>query len=97
VHILEQLGNCLGESYQIKDDLLEIEQTTEKIGKSTDTDKKNNKVTYVDKIGIKESKDRLNYLFNTSIGLVDSMTTDINKKESLVLKELIKYLLIREK
>lgn len=97
IGVLEKLGYCLGESYQIKDDLLEIEQTTEKIGKSVDSDKKNNKVTYVSKVGVKESKNRLEYLFKTALDLVESMTTDKNEKESLVFKELIKYLMVREK
>ncbi|MBR3288944.1 MAG: polyprenyl synthetase family protein [Lachnospiraceae bacterium] len=95
--LIERLGICLGESYQIKDDLLEIEQTTEKIGKSVDSDKKNNKVTYVGKVGIEESKHRLEQLFKASMGIIDSMTTEKNKKESLVFKELIKYLMSREK
>ena len=93
----EKLGMCLGESYQIKDDLLEIEQTTEIIGKSVDSDKKNNKVTYVSKVGKIASKERLEYLYNTSIDIIDSLTSENNIKESLVFKEVIKYLLNREK
>lgn len=97
IGVFEKLGYCLGESYQIKDDLLEIEQTTEKIGKSVDSDKKNNKVTYVSKVGVKESKNRLDYLFKTSLDLVDSLTSARNEKEAKVFKELIKYLMVREK
>lgn len=95
--LLEQLGMCLGESYQIKDDLLEIEQTTERIGKSTDSDKKNNKITYVEKVGIKKSKERLDNLFASSLAIIDEMTNANNEKEALVFKELIKYLMSREK
>ena len=94
---IENRGVCLGESYQIKDDLLEIEQTTEKIGKSVDSDKNNNKITYVSKVGVKAAKNRLDNLFATSLDIIDKMTTEKNKKESLVFKELIKYLMSREK
>lgn len=93
----EELGIYLGESYQIMDDLLEIEQTTEKIGKSANSDKNNNKVTYVEKVGIEKSKKRLEVLFNNSLALIDQMTTENNKKEAMVFKELIKYLMSREK
>lgn len=94
---IEQIGLCLGEAYQIKDDLLEVESTTEKIGKSVDSDKNNNKVTYVEKVGIKEAKERLEYLYSKSLSMIDKITSDKNKKESLVFKELINYLMSREK
>ena len=94
---IENLGLFLGEAYQIKDDLLEIESDTKTIGKSTDSDKNNNKVTFVGKVGINESKDRLKYLEDTSILTIDKMTNKSNYKESLVFKELIKYLFKREK
>lgn len=97
VDLLETLGFYLGESYQIIDDLLEVEQTTEKIGKSVETDKKNKKVTYVSKVGIEQAKKRLKILYGSSLDIIDKMTTEENFKESLVFKELIKYLMTREK
>ena len=95
--LIEDLGVSIGESYQIKDDLLEVEQTTEQIGKSVDSDKKNDKVTYVQKVGVQEAKKRLSELYDKSMGIIDKMTTERNLKESLVFKELIKYLMTREK
>ena len=97
IAIIKDIGMCLGEAYQIKDDLLEIESTTEKIGKSVDSDKNNNKITYVEKVGIKESKERLEELYKRSMDLIDKMTVETNYKEALVFKELIKYLMAREK
>ena len=97
IHFIEKLAMCIGESYQIKDDLLEIEETTEKIGKSVDSDKKNDKVTLVSKVGVKKAKERIDFLYNTSLDIIDKLTTDRNYKESLVMKELVNYLVIREK
>ena len=94
---IENLGLFLGEAYQIKDDLLEIESDTETIGKSVDSDKNNNKITYVGKVGVEESKVRLEFLEENSILTIDKLTNKNNYKESLVFKELIKYLIKREK
>ena len=97
LYLLEKLAINIGESYQIKDDLLEIEQTTEEIGKSVDSDKKNKKVTFVSKFGVEKAKKRLEDLYKASLDTIDIMTTENNIKESLVFKELIKYLFQREK
>lgn len=95
--MVEQIAANIGEAYQIKDDLLEVESTTEKIGKSVDSDKKNNKVTYITKVGVKKAKERIDYLYYRTIHLIDKMTTNKNHKESLVFKEVIKFLMTREK
>lgn len=94
---IERLGILLGESYQIKDDLLEFESSTEVIGKSVDSDKKNGKITYVSKVGINNARKRLDYLFYNSIAVIDKLTNANNYKEALVYKELIKFLIRREK
>ena len=94
---IEELGMYIGRSYQIKDDLLEIESTTEKIGKSVDSDSKNNKITYVKKVGVEESKFQLEALHKATFELIDKMTNENNTKESKVYKEIIKYILMREK
>ena len=94
---IDKLCNYIGEAYQIKDDLLEIEGTEEIIGKATDSDKNNGKITYVDKVGVEFAKKRVNSLYNDSIAIVDMITGNDNKKESLVFKEVLNYLIMREK
>lgn len=94
---IEKLGIWIGEAYQIKDDLLEIESDTETIGKSTDSDKNNDKITYISKVGVNEAKKRLDYLENASIEAINKMTNANNFKEALVYKELISYLIKRKK
>lgn len=94
---IDRLCNYIGEAYQIKDDLLEIESTEEKIGKSINSDKNNGKVTYVDKVGVELARKRVDDLYNNSIAIVDMITDNDNKKESRAFKEVLKYLIVREK
>ena len=95
--LIDELGQCLGESYQIKDDLLEIESNTETIGKSIDSDKKNGKITFVSIVGVDESKKRLEQLEKRSYMIIDKLTNQNNYREAMVYKEIFKYIFKREK
>lgn len=55
-NIVSKISEKLGFAYQLVDDLLEVTSTTEKIGKSVDSDLKNNKVTYVSLVGVDNAK-----------------------------------------
>ena len=59
VSIINKIANKLGFAYQLVDDLLEYTSTTEQIGKSVDSDKKNNKITYVSLVGLDNAKAEL--------------------------------------
>ena len=52
----EQMGWHIGMAFQITDDILEFTQTSQSLGKSNLSDTKNQKLTYVSKFGIEESK-----------------------------------------
>jgi geranylgeranyl pyrophosphate synthase len=52
----EQMGWHIGMAFQITDDILEVTQTSESLGKNNLSDAKNQKLTYVSKFGIEESK-----------------------------------------
>jgi len=56
VETMQSVGEDLGILFQIQDDLLEIEGEPSLIGKSADSDLKNDKKTYVALMGINESK-----------------------------------------
>lgn len=94
---MELLGLHIGEAYQIIDDLLEVESDEATIGKSTNSDKKNGKVTYVSLIGVERAKERLAFLERECNLIIDKLTNENNYKDSLVFKEVIKYLFRREK
>ena len=50
------MGWHIGMAFQITDDILEVTQTSENLGKNNLSDAKNQKLTYVSKFGIEESK-----------------------------------------
>ncbi len=56
---LDRYGQYIGLAFQIKDDLLDYEGDAEVIGKSTGSDEKNHKSTYVTLLGIKKAKELL--------------------------------------
>lgn len=56
VDLMQSVGEDLGILFQIQDDLLEIEGNPSLIGKSTDSDLKNDKKTYVALMGLEQSK-----------------------------------------
>jgi geranylgeranyl diphosphate synthase, type II len=52
-----EYGNCIGLAFQIVDDILDIEGTTETLGKTAGKDRKLQKVTYPSLIGIEKSRE----------------------------------------
>jgi geranylgeranyl pyrophosphate synthase len=63
----EQMGWHIGMAFQITDDILEFTQTSESLGKSNLSDAKNQKLTYVSKFGIEESKSEAQQHIQSSI------------------------------
>lgn len=56
INALKQYASNLGLAFQIADDVLDYTATTEQMGKQTQKDKEQNKLTYVDIYGIDEAK-----------------------------------------
>jgi farnesyl diphosphate synthase len=52
---LANIGHLIGKIYQITDDILDIESTTETLGKTAGKDRKNNKMTYISLVGKEEA------------------------------------------
>jgi len=69
---LEQLGWHIGMAFQITDDVLEFTETSESLGKSNLSDSKNQKLTYVSKFGIEESKREARQHIESSLELAES-------------------------
>jgi geranylgeranyl pyrophosphate synthase len=63
----EQMGWHIGMAFQITDDILEVTQTSQSLGKSNLSDTKNQKLTYVSKFGIEESKSEAQQHIQTSL------------------------------
>lgn len=58
IKIIQEVGAKLGCAFQIADDILDLESSPEKLGKSVKKDLKENKVTYPRIIGIEKSKNK---------------------------------------
>lgn len=92
IDIMEQVGRKVGLAFQIQDDILDVTSSMEVLGKPIGSDEKNNKVTYVNLVGLKKAQEEVEKLSNEAIGLVDQLPV-----KSEFLKETILYLIHREK
>ena len=83
-------GEKLGLAFQIKDDILDVTSSLEKLGKMTGSDKENNKSTYVTLLGIEKCEELVKELTNEAL---ESLNAFPNKK---LIKEYADYLADRE-
>lgn len=88
---LQNYSRALGLAYQIHDDLLDIESTTEKLGKKTGSDVVNNKSTYPAILGISESKLRLQQAYNDAISALSTFGSNAD-----MLRALAEFVVSRE-
>ncbi len=88
---LESFSENIGLAFQIKDDILDIEGDSDKLGKNIGSDASNGKSTFVSIYGLDKSKEML---FNITANAVSDL--DIFGDKALFLKELSKYLLERD-
>ena len=72
----------LGLAFQIVDDILDVTESTENLGKTNNSDIKNNKHTYVSLVGIKKAKKRAGQLIESAIE--DLSMNNIQKTDKLV-------------
>jgi hypothetical protein len=97
---LEKAGYDLGIAFQLQDDILDIESTTEELGKPVGSDERNGKKTYVSYLGMEGAKREQARLSEEAAALVRALATDgseraENAKEFLA--ELIEQLVNRKK
>lgn len=85
---LESYGDKLGLSFQIIDDILDVEGDTEILGKETNSDSQNNKTTFVTLYGIDDCKSLSNRLTEECEDILNSMNKEI-KDLSILTKTLL--------
>jgi len=88
---ITKFGRALGLAFQVIDDILDVTQTSEKLGKSAGKDVAAQKATYPAVIGLEGSRAEARRLTNAAQNALK-----IFGKEAEPLRELANYLLIRE-
>ena len=91
INLLEKFGEKLGLAFQIKDDILDVIGSTEKLGKNVLSDKENDKTNFITMHGLDYCINECEKLTNESIKILDSLSVDTE-----ALKFLTKKLLDRE-
>lgn len=91
IKILHEFGEKLGLAFQIKDDILDVIGDAEVMGKKANSDKDNNKTTFISKYGLDKCKDICEQLTEECLQILDSLG-----KNTSNLKEITSFLLKRE-
>jgi geranylgeranyl diphosphate synthase type II len=84
-------GRALGLAFQVIDDILDVTQTSEKLGKSAGKDLAAQKATYPAVIGLEKSRVEARRLTRQAHSALESLG-----EKAVVLRDLADYLLARE-
>ena len=80
-------GDCIGIAFQIVDDLLDVESSSENTGKRTRKDSDRGKLTFPSIYGVRASRDRANEFVERAISSVDAFGP-----ASTTLKQLARFI-----
>jgi geranylgeranyl diphosphate synthase type II len=92
VESLRTFGKSIGLAFQIVDDVLDVTQTSEQLGKTAGKDTAAEKATYPALFGVDESVKKADALVETALGSLDSFDARAN-----TLKALARFLVERKK
>jgi geranylgeranyl diphosphate synthase type II len=92
VEKLRAFGQSIGLAFQIVDDVLDVTQTSEQLGKTAGKDTAAQKVTYPALFGIEESERKADALVASALAELESFG-----KRAQTLKDLARYLVERKK
>jgi len=67
VDALRQFARAIGLAFQIQDDILDVESSTQQLGKHQGSDSANNKATYTSILGVERARAEAAQLYNQSI------------------------------
>ena len=90
---LETYGNSIGLAFQIADDILDVESTTEELGKSAGSDAKAHKVTYPSLFGLEASHKMASDAADAAVAAL----TDFALPQAEPLRALAHYIVDRKK
>lgn len=85
IAMAEKYGKCIGISFQIMDDILDITSTDEELGKPVGSDLENNKTTYVSLFGIEKCRQMVDELTDEAIKALNSFDDDSTALKNIAL------------
>ena len=92
---MRQFGELVGLAFQIKDDVLDIIGSSEKLGKNKLSDLRNDKSTYVKIVGLENAIERYEALTEDALLLLKSVSYD-NNEHTDKLENLANFIINRE-
>ncbi|TCK98356.1 geranylgeranyl diphosphate synthase type II [Natranaerovirga hydrolytica] len=92
IKAIQNIAYKIGLAFQIQDDILDVTSDMKVLGKPVNSDKKNNKSTYVQLVGIEASKDIIKQLSNEAIEALKKLDDNAH-----FLIEIVEYLIYRKK
>ena len=81
--LLQKFSQAIGLAYQIQDDVLDIESSSEVLGKAQNSDVEKNKPTYPAILGLEESKGRFEVLYQQAMDVLALINVDTTELEQL--------------
>lgn len=85
IKLLETFGYKLGLAFQIKDDILDVIGSTEKLGKKVNSDMESDKTNYITLFGIEKSIEMCEILTSECIEILNSINGNTKELERLTL------------
>lgn len=89
---IEQVASKIGLAFQIQDDILDVTGDMEMLGKTTGSDEKNQKATYVVFEGVEKAKQEVVSLTNEALDILKELPY-----ENPFLTELLRWMVLRDK
>ena len=89
VSLMEEAGRDIGMAFQIRDDILDVTSTAEKLGKSVHADDRNAKVTWVTFYGLEQAEEDVRSFTERAVSAVSLIS------QQSFLEELIRSLVDR--
>ena len=84
-NVLSTFGSRVGLAFQIVDDLIDVTSTSKELGKPANSDRKNQKLTFVDVLGLENSKKLSNEIIEEAIALINTTNLHGELLKSLAL------------
>jgi len=92
---LDQYGRAIGLAFQIVDDVLDVEGTSEVLGKTAGKDAQKNKPTYVSVLGLTPARERAERLRRDALAALDEIEDSVSPERTVRLRQLADFIVLR--